>query len=375
MNEKKGKIVMFKTVLATSLLLSSVCVEGAGCQPAKNPQTTTVLCKENDVFFEVDFIYWVAKQQGNDFAVTGSAIAVPGTDNPILLGGVIEPAITRAGKVYAPDTKIKPGYKAALGVNLMHGGWDLISEYTYLYSKGDESVSSNNKNAGILPVFAFTPFNSILATTSFASIGNSNFVSAADADWSLHFNNITLELGKMMHVNSFFSMRPHFGLQGSWQNQHFKTKYSVSTSSFAVVGDNKVVFKQNYWGLGIRAGLDTTWKCCDHLALFANATVSGLWGHFKAKGKSYDTNNDPMVAQNYSNVVISNQINSFSTLSPVVQVELGLQSDWIFSDYYRFLVQAGWEEQIWFFQNQHSSVIADTSLILQGLTFKLRFDF
>ncbi len=366
---------MFKSLIGATLLLSSVCVEGAKCQPIKKCQPTAVRCPENDVFFEVDFIYWVAKQQGNDFAATGNAIAVPGTENPIVSGVIIEPPITGSGKVYAPDTEIRPGYKVALGVNLEHGGWDVISEYTYLYSKGDKSVTSNNQNSGILPIFAFTPFNSILATTSFASIGNSNFISAADADWSLHFNTITLELGKKINFNPFFSLRPHFGLQSSWQNQHFKTKYTVSTDSSAVVGNNKVIFKQNYWGVGIRTGLDTTWKCCNHLALFANASVSGLWGHFKAKGKSYDTNQDPMVTQNYSNVVIMNQINSFYTLSPVVQIELGLQSNWIFSDYYQFLVQAGWEEQIWFFQNQHSSMIADTSLILQGLTLKLRFDF
>jgi hypothetical protein len=63
------------------------------------------------------------------------------------------------------------------------------------------------------------------------------------------------------------------------------------------------------------------------------------------------------------------------TLSPVIQLALGVESDWKFGNDYRFLVQAGWETQVWFFQNQHYSAIADTSLILQGLTVDFRFDF
>jgi hypothetical protein len=326
---------------------------------------------ENNLFFKADFLYWSAKQEGNQYATTGSAITVPGTSDPntFLTAGAVH-----SGKVYAPSSEMKPGVRASIGIDLRHGGWDLLAEYTYLYNDAHDSVSSTNLNSGILPLFSYIPNNSILSQCTFAAVsGATGFISSAHAQWTFHFNNLNLELGKNMDLFSFLSLRPHFGLQGTLQEQHFSALYKVSSITDVDVGlgKNRVLFNQDSWGVGLRLGLDSAWRCCNHLSLFVNSAASALWGAFDAHARSYDTD----VTAGYDDVLIAKQTNYLHSISPVLELEAGVQSDWAFCNKYRFLMQVGWDEQVWFFQNQHSSIIANTSLVLQGLTVNFRFDF
>ena len=368
---------MLQKIFSTAVLLNSICMAtplfSSTINKQDNASSPLVLPQhKNNPLFEVELLCWWAKQEGNDFAVTGSAITVPGTTDP---NTSLTPAsFTTAGEVYAPGPSIRPGFRVGLGVNLAQGGWDLIGEYTYFHGKASQSISSTDINTGLLPIFSYTPHNSILSqATFFAATGATGFVADASSSWHLNFNNITLELGKESAINEWLSLHHHFGLQGSWQTQDTTTTYQVNSFSnlSSVLGNNKILFHQNSWGIGLRYGLDTVWKCRNHLGVFANGALAALWGQFKAQASSYDTN----VSEGYENVLISNQTNNLYTISPVLQFAIGLQTDWVFKTTYRFLAQAGWEEQIWFFQNQHSSSIANTSLLLQGLTVKFRFDF
>ncbi len=319
--------------------------------------------------FEADLICWLAKQEGNDYATSGNAITVPGTTDPNT--GLI-PGPIQAGKVYRPSIHVKPGFKAGLGVDLDYANWEVFSEYTYLFSKGDGEVSSNNLNAGILPLYSYTPHNSILSTTTYAvSSGATGFVSRAESYWSLHFNNINAELRKMMQIVPSVTLRPHFGFQGSWQQQLFNAQYTVSsfTSPTTLLGKNKVISEQKSWGVGLRAGLDGVWNCFEHFALYCN---SALLSHFRSQGTSLDSNS---AAPGYSDRVIGNTYNRLYTLNPVLQLELGIQTDWMHRGRYHFTAQVGWEEQVWFYQLARSTSIANTSLILQGVTARMRFDY
>ena len=325
----------------------------------------------NDVFFEADFIYWVAKQEGNDYAATGTAITVPGTEDPNT--HLTPGALTATGSVYSPNTRVNPGFKAGLGVNLAYDKWDLFLEYTFLHGKASGSVASENINAGILPLYSYTPNNSILADTTYVATSSAvGFVSKATSSWYLHFNNLNLELGKTLEASPRFCFRPHFGVKATWQEQQFRASYTViSWDTFDPLGVNALVFKQDFWGVGLRTGGNSYWRCWDHVGLYGSTALSALWGRFKAVGRDYDTNGEA----DYGDVLVSDQQNIVYTLSPVLEVGAGLQFDWFVGDMRRILVQAGWEEQIWFFQNQHSTAIADTSLILQGFTATFLFDY
>ena len=77
----------------------------------------------------------------------------------------------------------------------------------------------------------------------------------------------------------------------------------------------------------------------------------------------------------YSYVLIANQSYKPHSLAAMCQIILGLESNWTLKDSYKVLIQAGWENQFWFFQNQHASTIANTSLILQGLALAFELTF
>ena len=361
--------------LALSLCVASCCFAHGktGAAPCSSPPCTAPLpAFDNYPNITVDFLYWVAKQEGNNYAATGSAITVPGTVDPNT--GLTPDAISGAGKVYTPGQTGSPGFKAALGVDLSHDMWDFMVEYAWLYSHQSNSVSSDDLNTGILPLFSYTPNNSVLESTTYAtSSGAAGFVSQANSSWSLHFNNINVELGKSIDVTCNFVLHPHFGLQGSLQTQHFTAGYDVSsyTDPATSLGNNEVKFKQTFWGVGPRIGMDGLWQCCDHFGLFANTGFSALWGQFKATATSYDTN----VTADYSDVLIADQVYRPSTLSPMMQLSVGAQTDWMVWKTRRLAVHAAWEGQVWFFQNQHSSSIADTNLLLQGLTLGARVDY
>lgn len=325
---------------------------------------------ENNFYVQGDFLYWYAKQQGNEFAASGVASTVPGTTDPNT--GLIPGPITASGHVYEPKFRMEPGFRAGAGINLEHGKWDLFLEYTYFDSKAKGSVSTLDLNTGILPIFGLASNNSILTEASSFG-GNNGFISTARGSWGLHFNNITFELGRSLQFCPLFGLRPHFGLQGSWQKQFFHTNYGVNslTDTAAVLGENRVLFRQRYWGVGLRAGLDSYWSVWRYFGLFANSAVSALWSQFNNQVRSFDTN----TIAGYNNVLIGYQKHSPHTLIPVVQLEIGAQFDWVFRNCKSMMFQAGWEGQIWFSQNQHGSSNGDASLILQGFTFKGKFGY
>ncbi len=372
-NLKKMAGSMYKHILFPLILASTFGIASeTPTPPADTSQMPLVPRYNNNVFLDADFLYWYSKQEGNNYAATGSAITVPGTTDPNT--GLIPSAITTKGKVYSPSPKAEPGFRVAIGINLDYDRWELYTNYTYAHGKASGSIQSDNLNTGILPIFSYTPNNSILASATYATTGGATgFVSEAVSGWCLYFNNINLELARAFMPSRTFTLRPHLGLQGAWQIQHFHTTYTVSsfTSPETDLGGNFVHFEQHFWGVGPRAGLDGNLQCCKHLGIFGETSVSALWSNFKSDAKSYDTNG----IAGYSGVLISHQVNKLNSLSPVIQLQLGFQSDWDLYNRYQIVLHAGWEAQVWFFQNQHSSTIADTSLILQGLTFGIKFTF
>ncbi len=364
----------YKTLAAIGFFcLSSFLEASTGEAPASVPQCPNLLPKSNNhPFLSAEYLYWSVKQEGNNYASTGTAITVPGTVDPNT--GLTPVQITGTGQVYAPSSNPKSGFRIASGLNLAYETWELYTDYTYIEGTQKSSVSSGNLNAGILPLFAYVPNNGILGSTiAFASSGATGFISAAGASWRLLYQNINLELGKTIPLPCHTMLRPHFGLQGSWQTQKLQAQYHVNstTNSATSLGLSRVLFHQTFWGIGPRLGVDSLWQYCSHLGFFGDSAFSLLWSRFNAKSSAYDTN----VQVPYTNVRIASQRYHPNTLSPVVQLRLGTLFNYLFADHYRLEISLAWEAQVWFSQNQHSTSIPDDNLILQGLNAGFRLDF
>ncbi len=309
-----------------------------------------------DVFFTADFIYWTARMDGLAYAITGSGDGISNANK---------------GSVKHPDWGWDPGFKVGAGLNLPHDGWDVYAEYTWLYSNGDHKKSVNGSNI-------LAPWN----ISNLSNLLSSSEITDANADWDIHFHTVNLSLGRNYFISNFLTLKPFVGFKGSWIDQDYRVRYTLGEGT--IDSTLKMNNDQDFWGLGLRTGLDTGWQLTSILSLYGNFAISALWSQFEVERK--DTRNDSSNPGGPNNpplnttITVLNSENDFHTIKGVVEFGLGLRAEWwFFDDRYHFLVQGGWEEQLWINHNNllktHFVESDHGDLILQGFTMKLRFDF
>ena len=310
-----------------------------------------------DTELEVDLICWQAKQNGNIFVTSGAL-----KDTTF--------SAFDSGGVYEPKLEMDPGFRLGFAKILDYDDWKLSANYTYFTNKSSKSLNSDNIPSGLIPTLVYAPSGSsiaeVLTTTS-------TIVSSASADWKLNFNNINLELGKNFRPSSKIKFYPYFGLQTVFSEQKLHLNYLSKQLSTTLIpyGQNISRYKQNSWGLGPRIGFESNWNFSNCLSFYIGSALSTLWSYFDSSIKNYDT-----IYTAYTEKELANQKYKTHSITPVIEGLIGLQGDWQNNKKTKnFSILTGWEQQVWFYQNQHASTIADNSLLLQGLTVRFRADF
>lgn len=301
-----------------------------------------------DVFITAEFLYWTVRQDNMEFALTSESLENPFSS----LDGI------RRGKYFHADGKMEPGFKVGLGMMFDCDGWDLYANYTWLRTERRKTV---------------TPPDNLLL---FLSVGNISFedaeVLSAKSKWKHYFNVIDLELGRNFFVSQCLHLRPHFGLKGTWQDQ----KWDVN-SSFLDSEEQTVLQVQDlnldYWGIGVRAGLDSAWHFTRCFSLVGEVAASVLWQRFEAKLFGYQQLSET------SFFLLANLKNESHSLRSVIETFLGLRwEDWFCCDEYHYWIDAGWELQWWGDQNRLQKnvlILNGGDMGLQGFTLRVRFDF
>lgn len=340
------------------------------------------------VYLTADFTYWTAREQGTAFATTsGFQTFGPSTTIPT----------TQTGKVINPKTQWKPGFKAGLGLDFCHDGWDLYAEYTWFRSNTSRSFNQNSAvnptetaSGGPASVNGLVLFDNLWAvnrapqfirdsigtTTAGASVTQLPFLQSLTGNWKLHLNVVDLALGRNFYISPRLTLRPHVGLKGEWQNQKIQLTFSNAISP----SPSDQIFNMNNkfsaWGIGPRVGLDTAWHFARLFSLVGDVAFTGLFEHFNAKRFDYNQ----LFATGGGAESFVHVKNKFFTFAPVLEWFLGLRAEyWTECASYHFALDAGWESQIWFFQNQfirtYSTESTSGTLGLNGLTVHARFDF
>lgn len=309
----------------------------SGCKII-TPNAGPRICMGADVFITADFILWAPREEGLEFAMTGAS-------------GVV----TNQGNLYEPDFGLEPGFKVGLGLNLGHDGWDVFAEYTWLATDVDETISSST----MVDLWA----QSMNATAN-----------RLRGRWDSNFNILDLELGRNFFVSQYLTLRPHYGLKGTWQNQNYTITADIDPAG-NLITRNTYDFDFDYWGFGIRTGVDTAWHFTKRWSIFGNFAISALWSGFDVERKD-----STLVAATDSITATANTKNDFHTILPVLELAIGLRWEtWLSNDDYHFGIDAGWEEQVWWGMNR-MIVLGQPQrdngdLSFQGLTLKFRFDF
>lgn len=312
-----------------------------------------------DLFFTADFLWWRAQQNGMVFGTTGELISAPTAFGPL-----------SEGRYAVVDYNWEPGFKVGMGVNLSHDGWDLYAEYTWLHAHG------SNQMSGPGPVVPGTvlPFG---VTSSFPTAAD-----RATSQSTLHFNVIDLELGRNFYVSQFLSLRPHFGFKGTWQREDWNTRYFGNSFQVNVnqgppvplTGPYRLRQFNKYYGVGVRAGLDTAWHFTSNWSIFGDIAWTAMWSKYRLK--RVDVVSDTNAGQSQNNFRIHSD---FYEVKYIGELQIGLRFEmWFYESAYHIQLQAGWEEQVWINHQTYIQALVPGSyydLNIHGLTLMGRFDF
>ncbi len=309
-----------------------------------------------DAFITGDFIYWTARTDNLSYVMTG-----------------VGNSITSVGKgsTKYPDWSWNPGFKAGIGLNLPHDSWDVCAEYTWYYSSA--SNTSDTSGNGMLPTWDIANSNTL--------IQNNDSIVQARGEWDIHFYAIDVSLGRNYFISRFLMLRPFVGFKGNWIDQDYSVRYNIETTPIDT--SLKMENNQDCWGVGLRSGLKTAWHIDPSWSLYGDFALATLWSQFEVTRKDIRTDSRNPGAGNppLDTPITSIHIeDNFHTIKGVLEFGMGLRGEWwFFENRYHFMVQAGWEEQLWINHNNFEKVHVEQTdhgdLILHGLTIKLRFDF
>jgi len=307
-----------------------------------------------DAHITAEFIYWTGREEHLGFAYKETFDTVDSRQT-----------VASKGSIYEPDWNFRPGFRVGVGVLRNHDGWDVYANYTWLVIRNTKNTVRKGKpNEQIIPIGTFT----------FAG-ASPDLVTSSSGKWTLDFNVVDLELGRNFFISRYLTLRPHFGLKGTWQKQSFDVSTFSDTSAKLpwdqYLSDNSL----DYWGIGICAGLDTAWHLNRCSSVVAEVATCAMWERFTVDAKATRTSSTNAAP----NVAVLNVEKSFHTIKPVLELFLGARWEtWFCCDNFHFSIEGGWEQQWWGDQNQFFDSATQSrlgDLVLQGFTMKLRLDF
>jgi len=321
-------------------------------------------CCGSNWFIEASVIYWHAKVGGSEYAYT--------KQNPVSSFPV-------KGRVKSMDFKWDWGFKADIGYNFAHDGWETVFRYVFFDTSGSDGVGSG-LNDSVIPMRG--------AATLVTPVSGSEFFlycSEAKSQYDFSFNSLSWEFARDFFVSACFSIRPFTALQATWLDLEQNTRYiNGASSSFGFGLNNDVVSvkdKSKFRGLGPSAGFDLGWHLGKGFSLFQDATIGMLFGIFDVRHREkYSASSDAKI----------NLRDTHHGFSPMMKFQSGIAYKTYFNeDRNHLTIRLGYETQYWWRVNQmlrvedtitglnpnvrYSRYSEDASLM--GCIFDLRIDF
>ena len=323
--------------------------ENYGANAPVNPVTCN-----GDFSVSLAGFYWNAHQDGMEYAldtqvrnpnvadVTNGANVVTGIET---LNQLI------SAKYETPHFEWDFGFKVGLAYNSPSDGWDFGVNWTWYRGKANDEVEAEiDDNHSLLPLWsAFAPTQ-----------GLTLYATDIETHWSLKLNLIDIELGRQFWTSRLLSIRPHIGLRIAFIDQAFEIDHKggsygarvTATSPDAaaqIAMHNQVDLDNKFHGVGVRGGLDSEWNFGCGWALYANFAAAIVYGRFHVKHD--ETNREAQVPHPKHKVLEAED--SFRASRGTLDLALGIQYSALFYDSaYGLTVQLGWEQHMFFDQNQ-----------------------
>ena len=295
-----------------------------------------------NVFVDGYLLYWTARQDGIAFARQGV------TD--------LDHIVTSKQDTLFPGNDWDVGFRVGIGVHLDHDNWN--TGFTYTRFTSDDS---NNKEGSFATTWDVGGIQGVTSQGFTVPI----LARYGEADWSLIYNNFVLALSKDFSASPFVVFRPCIGLAATWHKQTYDVLYLQLSQSTSY----RMNLKQNNWGIGLLGGLESDWFISKWWGFYGKIALASLWSRF------HITREDEVSGDR----LVYNTTN-FHTVKAMLDLGLGLRFDYSpESGKVHLSGSVGWEEQVWFNENQFQRISYSSGLqgdlILQGLSVKLRLDY
>ena len=322
-----------------------------------NPPARPVVKNGTNLWLQADALLLQPAEDGLGYAIETNTSVIPTT------AGL-------DGKVKNVSYDWSWGFRAGLGYNFDHDGWDALLNWTWF-----RSHESDNKNGLVPVVFAVTETS---YATSVATVRNAEGIS------HLHLSLLDFELGREFFVSKWLTLRPHFGARAAWISRKYEGEYGQTETLGQITFTRAEAKNQNRFRAGgARTGLNAQWGLGCGWSFFSEFAMSLLYG----KQRLHATQDNRDTAATESRILDVH--NSWTAVRAMTDLAAGIRWDHLFNgDSYRIRLQLGWEQHMFFGFNKDMSFVAASAtgnvgkfvanrgdLSLNGLSFQARFDF
>jgi hypothetical protein len=334
-----------------------------GASGMVNPPARPQIRNGADLFVYGDLLYWKANENGIPLAVVNKK----------------SPNNLAHSKVDNLRGKWDFAFRVGLGYDVPHDGWDLGLSWLRYNSHGHHKRIHSHSNRFVFPYLA----------PSADPIADNATCARAKGRWRVLLNQLDLDLGREFFVSKWLTLRPHAGLRTDWIYQKVKADYEKFSSMLPSSSEVEITYRDRWWGIGLESGLDTQWGLGGGWSIFANLAAAILYGEHHIRMKDEDEppfNNSINGANSNPNGVFVKLKDKTWIAHPILDLQLGLRWDWMLAnDHLHLGVQLGWENHVYFSQNQFPIFGDDFNfgkffanqgdLSLEGWTLGVRLDF
>lgn len=259
------------------------------------------------------------------------------------------------------------GFRVGLGLNTAHDGWDVLLQWTRWHTAAHRNFTAGDEET-------------IFPTQTHPARTFNEQDGSISSKWNLHLNLLDLENGREFFVSRYLTLRPHGGLRTGWLKQHLHVEQKeVFSSPIPPITQHHLKGEVDYWGIGIRGGVDVQWGFGCGWSLFSNYAGSLLYNYYNVKYHETALNGDDVTE-------LLNTKNFYHAGTAIVDMQIGVSYDWISCDEcYHLGLDLGWEHHFFPGQNQFINFADDGmdgkfyinqgDLAIQGYFLKVRFDF
>ncbi|NGX45596.1 MAG: hypothetical protein K940chlam2_00752 [Chlamydiae bacterium] len=304
-----------------------------------NPPLRPKSC-DGDFVVSLEGFYWSSHQDGMEFAIEND-VFVPATPTRIQteeLNNLID------AEYKNPDFSWEFGFRVGLGYNSTHDGWDITGYWTWYNGRASSHLEAErDDNHTLLPLWS--------AIGRSSGAGGVLWATDIESHWKLSLNLIDVELGREFWVSKYMTLRPHVGLRGAWVDQDYEIEHKGGIwSTLTTPTNNAVTLKNDFKGVGVRAGFNSIWNIGKGFALFGDSAVSLVYGRFKVKHDEWNR----AALTPFGKTRILETEDHFNASRAMTDLALGLQWSTPFGQkcQYGFTLGLSWEHHMFFDQNQ-----------------------